>query len=45
MKNSWIWMVLVIILLMMYMRSASGYNQPFMPFYNGKQFQSDHLSN
>lgn len=45
MKKSWILFVLAIILIMVYKRSASGYNQPFMPFYSGKQFQSDHLSN
>ena len=45
MKNSWIWIALAIILILWYLRSSSGYNQPFMPFFNGKQFQSDHLSN
>lgn len=44
MKNSWIWIVLMIILFLWYTRSASGYSQPYMPFFNGKQFTQDDLA-
>lgn len=40
------WVILTfIVMIIMYMRSNSGYNNRFMPFYNGKTFEDDHLAN